>query len=96
VEERSKFLTTGPFVHGFLQGLKDAGLIVDYTLTDPGHAVVKVKYPISYLQIELVQKKCECGCCDSPDYGACQRFELGGNGRCAHCDHAHPCHNLKG
>jgi hypothetical protein len=75
----------------FLLGLKQAGLIEDYKWVN-NEAVVTVKRPINYLRIEVVQKKCECGCCDVPDHGACLRFEQGGNGRCAHCDHAKPCH----
>lgn len=75
----------------FLQSLKDADLIVDYKI-EGGAAVVHVKRPISYMRIEIVQVKCDCGCCDSPDHGPCNHFELGGNDRCAHCDHAKDCH----
>lgn len=79
----------------FLARLKSEGRIVSYEMTSPVAAVVKVKWPISYLRIEIVQEKCECGCVDSPDYGPCHDFELGGNGRCAHCDHAEACHAVK-
>lgn len=36
--------------------------------------------------------KCECGCAHVPDYGACNEFTKGFNGRCVHCDHAEGCH----
>ena len=75
----------------FLEALKGRGLIKSYELTG-GSAVVTVKWPISYLRIEVVQEKCECGCVDSPDYGPCHDFERGANGRCAHCDHVLACH----
>lgn len=39
-----------------------------------------------------LQEKCECGCCHLPDYGACDTFEAGVNGRCVYCDHAETCH----
>ena len=76
----------------FLQDLKARGLIVDYKMGTAGSAVVHVRHPISYMRIEIVQLKCECGCADSPDHGACDHFELGGNGRCAYCDHSADCH----
>jgi len=34
-------------------------------------------------------------CCNqshSSDYGACDSFGIGGNGRCVYCDHAESCH----
>jgi hypothetical protein len=34
-----------------------------------------------------------CDCCDVPDKGPCPQFVLGGNGRCACCDHDQKCHN---
>jgi hypothetical protein len=37
-------------------------------------------------------QKCSCGCCHAVDYGACDAFEEGGNGRCVYCDHSEPCH----
>lgn len=37
-------------------------------------------------------KLCGCGCCHKPDYGACQSFEKGANGRCVYCDHGKVCH----
>lgn len=76
----------------FLEDLKTRGLIVDYKMEGDGSAVVHVRRPISYMRIEVVQLKCECGCCDSPDHGACEGYEQGGNGRCAYCDHAEGCH----
>jgi hypothetical protein len=33
-----------------------------------------------------------CDCCHVPDYGACDEFEEGANGRCVYCDHAKECH----
>lgn len=75
----------------FLLDLKQAGLIEDYKWVR-GEAVVVVKRPISYLRIEVVQRKCACGCCDVPDHGPCSSYAEGGNSRCAHCDHSKPCH----
>lgn len=39
---------------------------------------------------------CECGCCHVPDYGACDEFERGANGRCVYCDHGESCHPGQG
>ena len=36
--------------------------------------------------------KCACGCCHANDFGACLTFDVGGNGRCAVCDHGEKCH----
>jgi len=36
--------------------------------------------------------ECGCGCCHDPDYGACDGFEAGFNGRCVYCDHGEDCH----
>ena len=33
-----------------------------------------------------------CACCDAVDYGACDFFVAGMNGRCVYCDHAENCH----
>lgn len=41
---------------------------------------------------EVRPAKCSCGCCHSPDHGACQTFEKGANGRCVYCDHGEDCH----
>lgn len=41
---------------------------------------------------EQSDTKCPCGCCHAPDHGACKTFEMGGNGRCAYCDHGEGCH----
>jgi hypothetical protein len=45
---------------------------------------------------EFAANRCDCGCCQVPDYGACDTFERGGNGRCAYCDHGQSCHPGKG
>ena len=37
-----------------------------------------------------------CECCHVPDYGACDDFCEGANGRCVYCDHAKECHPGKG
>jgi hypothetical protein len=78
----------------FLQSLKGGGYIQSYEMSSTAAAVVKVKWPVSYLRIEVVQEKCKCGCVDSPDHGPCTKdnYEEGANGRCAHCDHAESCH----
>lgn len=34
---------------------------------------------------------CHCDTYDG-NLGPCAKFELGGNGRCAYCDHAQSCH----
>lgn len=34
----------------------------------------------------------KCNCCHVPDYGACDEFVEGANGRCVYCDHAELCH----
>jgi hypothetical protein len=39
-----------------------------------------------------LQEKCECGCCHAEDYGACDTYEQGMNGRCVYCDHSEACH----
>lgn len=36
--------------------------------------------------------ECGCGCVHDPDYGACDGFEAGFNGRCVYCDHGEGCH----
>jgi len=33
-----------------------------------------------------------CDCCHVLDYGACDTFERGMNGRCVYCDHDKECH----
>lgn len=38
----------------------------------------------------------QCGCCHVPDYGACDTYEAGLNGRCVYCDHSLACHPGKG
>jgi hypothetical protein len=37
-------------------------------------------------------KKCGCGCAHAKDYGACDLFQAGMNGRCVYCDHGEECH----
>lgn len=40
---------------------------------------------------------CEkCNCCHVPDYGACDKFFEGFNGRCVYCDHDRTCHPGEG
>ncbi|KKL80684.1 hypothetical protein LCGC14_2002290 [marine sediment metagenome] len=41
------------------------------------------------------KKACKCGCCHTPDHGACpiSIYEEGMNGRCVYCDHGKKCHN---
>ena len=34
----------------------------------------------------------KCACCHAVDYGACDTFEVGMNGRCVYCDHDESCH----
>jgi len=37
-------------------------------------------------------RPCDCGCCHQKDFGACDSFEKGMNGRCVYCDHGENCH----
>jgi hypothetical protein len=74
-----------------LRAMKAMNIITDYELKDC-NAVAHTEKPISYMRIEITQKKCKCGCMDSPDNGACNKFEKGDNGRCVYCDHAKACH----
>lgn len=41
------------------------------------------------------QEKC-CEQSHKHDYGACDEFEAGMNGRCVYCDHDEKCHPGKG
>ena len=38
----------------------------------------------------------KCNCAHVPDYGACNKFEEGMNGRCVYCDHSKWCHPGRG
>jgi len=57
-----------------------------------GIATDQVKELLGWDWSKKKQSFCDCGCCHMPDYGACDHFERGFNGRCVYCDHGEECH----
>ena len=70
-------------------GLKVLGLVARFYKIN-----LEAKIVSSTAQLATDTRCCEC--CHYVDYGACDDYRIGMNGRCVYCDHDKSCHPGRG